>query len=404
MIKSVTELYKSAYAGLSPSTWWLSLVMLVNRSGTMVVPFMTMYMTQYIGVGIGKAALVMSLFGAGSIVGSLLGGKLTDKVGYYYVQLFTLLGGGIMFIVVGQMKTYIPICIASFFLSMVNEAFRPANTVAIAHYSKAENRTRSYSLNRLAINLGWAVGGALGGIIASDDYQLLFWVDGITNIIAAILLYNVLAPSKNIATLQAVEKKAAAAKSVYKDHVYLFFVFLQVLFAICFFQIFTILMVYYKVELHLSESVIGLIMALNGILIALVEMLLVFRLDGRRPALHYIAMGVFLVGLSYVLFNLDFFSGVVIAFLSMLVVTLGEMLSMPFMNAYWIGRTDNSNRGQYAGLFTVAWSIAQIIGPLAGGPIAETYGYSILWWIIAGICCLLSIAYLLLQKITGALH
>jgi predicted MFS family arabinose efflux permease len=163
-------------------------------------------------------------------------------------------------------------------------------------------------------------------------------------------------------------------------------------------------MVYYKVELHLSESVIGLIMALNGILIALVEMLLVFRLDGRRPALHYIAMGVFLVGLSYVLFNLDFFSGVVIAFLSMLVVTLGEMLSMPFMNAYWIGRTDNSNRGQYAGLFTVAWSIAQIIGPLAGGPIAETYGYSILWWIIAGICCLLSIAYLLLQKITGALH
>lgn len=370
----------------------------------MVVPFMTMYMTQYIGVGIGKAALVMSLFGAGSIVGSLLGGKLTDKVGYYYVQLFTLLGGGIMFIVVGQMKTYIPICIASFFLSMVNEAFRPANTVAIAHYSKAENRTRSYSLNRLAINLGWAVGGALGGIIASDDYQLLFWVDGITNIIAAILLYNVLAPSKNIATLQAVEKKAAAAKSVYKDHVYLFFVFLQVLFAICFFQIFTILMVYYKVELHLSESVIGLIMALNGILIALVEMLLVFRLDGRRPALHYIAMGVFLVGLSYVLFNLDFFSGVVIAFLSMLVVTLGEMLSMPFMNAYWIGRTDNSNRGQYAGLFTVAWSIAQIIGPLAGGPIAETYGYSILWWIIAGICCLLSIAYLLLQKITGALH
>lgn len=370
----------------------------------MVVPFMTMYMTQYIGVGIGKAALVMSLFGAGSIVGSLLGGKLTDKVGYYYVQLFTLLGGGIMFIVVGQMKTYIPICVASFFLSMVNEAFRPANTVAIAHYSKAENRTRSYSLNRLAINLGWAVGGALGGIIASHDYQLLFWVDGITNITAAILLYSVLAPSKNNATLQAIEKKATAAKSVYKDHVYLFFVFLQVLFAICFFQIFTILMVYYKVELHLSESVIGLIMALNGVLIALVEMLLVFRLDGRRPALHYIAMGVFLVGLSYALFNVHFFSGVLIAFLSMLVVTLGEMLSMPFMNAYWIGRTDNSNRGQYAGLFTVAWSIAQIVGPLAGGQIAETYGYNILWWIIAGICCVLSIAYILLQKITNGSH
>jgi predicted MFS family arabinose efflux permease len=99
MIRSAIRSYKEAYSGLSASTWWLALVMLVNRSGTMVVPFMTMYMTQYIGVGVGKAALVMSLFGAGSIAGSLLGGKITDKIGYYPVQLFTLAAGGIMFIV-----------------------------------------------------------------------------------------------------------------------------------------------------------------------------------------------------------------------------------------------------------------------------------------------------------------
>ena len=96
----------------------------------MVVPFMTMYMTQYIGVGIGKAAFVMSIFGAGAIIGALIGGRITDKVGYYYVQLFTLLGGGILFIVLGLMKSYTGICVASFFLSMVNEAFRPANAVA----------------------------------------------------------------------------------------------------------------------------------------------------------------------------------------------------------------------------------------------------------------------------------
>ncbi|MBL0355455.1 MAG: MFS transporter [Chitinophagaceae bacterium] len=401
MIKAATKLYFNAYNGLSPSTWWLSLVMLVNRSGTMVVPFMTMYMTQYIHVGIGKAAFVMSLFGAGSIAGSLLGGKITDKLGYYYVQLFTLLGGGVMFLVMGQMKSYNAICITSFFLSMVNEAFRPANSVAIAHYSKAENRTRSYSLNRLAVNLGWAIGGALGGFIAGHNYQLLFWVDGFTNIAAAILLYNVLAPSKNAATQQKAETKTRTVKSVYSDYVYLFFVALQVLFAICFFQMFTILPVYYKTQLHLSESLIGLIMAFNGLLIALVEMVIVFRLEGRRPHLHYIAIGVLLVGLSYAMLNVDFFSGAVVAFLSMLVVTFGEMLSMPFMNSYWIARTENNNRGQYAGLFTVAWSMAQIVGPLAGGQIAEHLGYNILWWLICAACLLLSIIYLLLQNITG---
>jgi len=398
MLTPAIALYKNAYSGLSRSTWWLSLVMLINRSGTMVVPFMTMYMTQHIGVGIGKAAFVMSLFGAGSVIGALLGGKITDKKGYYYVQLFTLSGGGVMFMVLGQMESYPAICITCFFLSMVNEAFRPANAVAIAHYSSEENRTRSYSLNRLAVNLGWAAGAALGGFIAAHNYQLLFWVDGFTNIAAAVLLYFVLAPSKNTATLQRVIPKSEPAKSVYKDHTYLFFVGLQVLFAICFFQMFTILPVYYKTQLHLSETFIGITMAFNGLLIAMTEMVIVFRLEGRRPHLHYISIGVLLVGISFAMLTAGFVNAAVLALSSMLVITIGEMLSMPFMNSYWIARTDQSNRGQYAGLFTMAWSMAQVVGPLTGGQIAENFGFRVLWWLIAGTCFILSVIYLWLGK------
>ena len=247
---------------------------------------MTMYMTQHVNVGIGKAAFVMSLFGAGSIIGALLGGKITDKTGYYYVQLVALFGGGIMFILLGQIKSYEAICIASFFISMINEAFRLANSAAVAHYSKDENRTRSFSINRLSVNLGWAVGGAFGGIIAAHNYQLLFWVDGFTNIAAAILLYLVLSPLKNAATQQKVTPKNAGTRSVYKDHIYLLFVLFQIIFAICFFQMFTIFPVYYKTQLHLSETFICVTMALNGLLIALVEMVIVFRLEGRRPPLQ----------------------------------------------------------------------------------------------------------------------
>ena len=116
MLSSTINLYKNSYGGLSRNTWLLSLVMLINRSGTMVVPFMTIYLTQELGVGIGKAGFVMSLFGAGAIVGALIGGKVTDRIGFYYVQLFTLLGGGIMFFVLGQMKSYTAICITTFFL------------------------------------------------------------------------------------------------------------------------------------------------------------------------------------------------------------------------------------------------------------------------------------------------
>ncbi|MEO6546713.1 MAG: MFS transporter [Ferruginibacter sp.] len=398
MLSSTINLYKNSYGGLSRNTWWLSLVMFVNRSGTMVVPFLTMYMTQQMGVGIGKAGFVMSLFGAGAIIGALAGGRITDKIGFYYVQLFTLLGGGIMFIVLGQMKTYTAICITTFFLSMVNEAFRPANAVAIAQYSQIENRTRSYSLNRLAINLGWAFGSGLGGIIASFDYGLLFWVDGITNISAATLLFFVFAPSKN--SVKAVAKKEVVVKtnSAYQDRTYIFFIGIQLFFAICFFQMFTTVPVFYKTGLHLSESLIGITLAFNGILIALFEMIIVFRLEGRRPPVHYMAAGVFLVGLSYLALNLPIANALILAFSSMLLVTLGEIVSMPFMNTYWISRTNAENRGQYAALYTVAWSSAQAIGPFLGAQLAEHFGYYFLWWVIGTTCILLLPAYWFLQK------
>ncbi|MEO6720196.1 MAG: MFS transporter [Ferruginibacter sp.] len=397
MLSYTLNLYKNSYGGLSRNTWWLSLVMFVNRSGTMVIPFMTMYMTQHLGVGIAKAGFVMSLFGAGAVIGALIGGRLTDKIGYYYVQLFTLIGGGAMFIVLGQMKSYIAICITTFVLSMVNEAFRPANAVAIAYYSKNENRTRSYSLNRLAINLGWAFGSAMGGIIATYNYELLFWVDGITNIIAALLLYLIFSPAKSQVTEAKKVIAPVTVNSAYKDKIYLLFIGITILFALCFFQLFTTLPVFYKTELHLSEFFIGINMGFNGLLIAFFEMIIVFKLEGRRPPVQYMAAGTFLMGISYLILNLSFGGAAFIAIASMFFVTIGEIVSMPFMNAFWIARTTNENRGQYAALYTVAWCSAQAVGPFIGSQTAAHFGYNVLWWSVGIVSILLVGAYLFLQ-------
>jgi len=385
-MKRIVNLYRKAYSGLSPSTWWLCLVMLINRSGTMVLPFMTLYLTKSLGYTLGQAGFVMALFGAGAICGGLIGGKLTDKYGFYHIQLFTLIGGGIMFMILGQMHSYELICVTTFILSLVNESFRPANSAAIAHYSKEENRTRSYSLNRLSINLGWAAGGALGGFIASKNYSLLFWIDGITNISAALMLWFTLAPSKNKETSRKDgHKDIAPAKSAYRDKPYLVFIALCTLFAYCFFQLFSTQPVYFNRNLHLSESYIGIVMALNGLLIAAFEMVLIHNLEGKRQNLQYIIPGVLITGSSFVIFNLfPGGGGLAIAIVSMLLVTLGEMLAMPFMNSYWISRTMPNNRGQYAGLYTIAWSAAQVLGPATGAQIAEHFGFKTLWWIIGG--------------------
>src|SRR5512139_2064416 len=107
MLSATIQAYRNAYSGLSKSTWLLSLVMLINRSGTMVIPFMTLYLTSpQMGYSIGQAGIVFGLFGAGAFSGAYFGGRLTDKIGFYPVQMITLTGGGILFMVLGQMHTY----------------------------------------------------------------------------------------------------------------------------------------------------------------------------------------------------------------------------------------------------------------------------------------------------------
>lgn len=366
----------------------------------MVVPFMTLYLTQSRHYTIAEAGFVMSLFGAGAICGALIGGRLTDKIGFYPIQITALCGGGIMFIVLGQMQGYVPICIGTFALSLVNESFRPANAAAIAHYSQGANRTRSYSLNRLAINLGWAVGGTIGGFIAARNYHLLFWIDGVTNLCAAILLRIVLSPARNEATPQRKEAKPRTEKYLaYKDKPYIAFIVLSMLYAYSFFQLFTTIPVFFREQLHLSEQQIGIIMAINGLLIAAIEMVLIYKMEGKRNPLYFATIGTLLVGASFIILNVlpgEFG----LAVISMLVVTTGEILSMPFMNTFWSGRATQTHMGQYAALYTIAWSSAQILGPGTGSQVAQHYGYNTLWWFIGSLCVVTAAGFKWLEKKT----
>lgn len=349
------------------------------------------------GYSIGHAGLVMGLFGLGAVAGGFFGGRITDKTGFYPVQVGTLIGGGILFIILGQMKSFPLICFFSFLLSMINEAFRPANAIAIATYSNEKNRTRSYALNRLAINLGWAVGGAAGGLIASVNYQLLFWVDGLTNISAAFLLLYFLPASSYHSKPAKKENMGHDSGSAYRDKMYIWFILLTILFATCFFQMFSTLTVYFKKDLHFSEAYIGILMAVNGLVITFFEMVLVFKLEGKKRNTFYIFCGVFLCGIAYLMLNF-FAIAHVMAAVMILFISFGEIFSMPFMNSFWISRSADHNRGQYAGLYTIAWATAQTCGPLFGALIADRLGFDVLWWIVGALCLSTAFGFYLLHN------
>ncbi|HRE64828.1 MAG TPA: MFS transporter [Ferruginibacter sp.] len=406
MFNSTIELYKKAYSGLTKNIWLLSIVMLVNRSGTMVLAFLTLYCKK-LGYSTEQGGWVVAIYGLGSVVGALLGGKLSDQLGFYKVQFGALFFGGILFILLGQMNSYTAICICTFVLSMINETFRPANATAIAHYSNKKNRTQSFSLVRLAINMGWGVGIAVGGFLASIDYHLLFWVDGFTNIGAAIMLLIIL-PKVSIEQQKKPQedvsiqgRTAEYNQSPLKDKEFLLFLFFVMLFALCFFQLFTTVPIFMKENLGLGEAQIGTIMAFNGVLIALIEMLYVYKLEGRRPYLFLITIGTLLMGIAFSFFNLPFTNGFTVAVFAILVLTFAEMTAMPFMNSYYISKSSELKRGHYAGLYTMAWSVAQVFGSSLGAIAAEKVGFSNLWWIVTMLCLLSAggFYFLLLKKI-----
>lgn len=398
MITPAILLYKNAYSGLSRKIWLLGIVMLINRSGTMVLAFMTLY-CKHLGFTTKQGGLVVAIYGIGSIAGAFLGGKITDKFGFYYNQFFSLFFGGILFITLGLMRSYEAICICTFFLSMVNESFRPANAAAIAHYSTVKNRTQSFSLVRLAINLGWGIGAALGGLLASVNYQLLFWTDGFTNIAASFSLLIILPKVSLLQQKTSVHHPDMKNNNLspYRDKTFLQFLAFTVLFATCFFQVFTTVPLYFKEGLKLNEFSIGSIMAVNGILIAIIEMVLVFKLEGKKPYLLLMCYGSILMGLAYLILNFTSGNGFIIALSSMLVLTVAEMTGMPFMNSYYINLSSHENRGQYAGLYTMAWSLAQVIGSSVGAIIAYNVGFFNLWFIVFFVCLIAATGYYWLQ-------
>ncbi len=400
MFHSIIKLYKEAYGGLSRNIWLLSLVMFINRSGTMVLAFLTLY-NKELGYTVQQGGWMVAIYGIGAFIGAYLGGKLSDSFGFYYVQFGALFIGGWLFILLGQMNGYLYICSCIFILSIVNESFRPANTSAVFRYSNSKNRTQSYSLVRLAINLGWGIGVVLGGFLASVNYHLLFWVDGTTNIFAAIVLLVVL-PNKlakpELELLKKLNPEKNSSISPFRDFSFLFFLVFVIFFATCFFQLFTTVPIYFKDQLHLNEFWIGLVMSVNGLSIALFEMIVVYKLEGHKPYLFYITAGCLIMGVAFLMLNLPVSMGFLVAIMAVLLLTLAEMISMPFMNSYYIGNSNENNRGQLAGMYTMAWSIAQVIGSSAGALLLDQIGFFYFWFVVSFICILASGGFLLLLK------
>ncbi len=366
----------------------LAVVMFINRCGAMVLPFLSVYLTEFLHFTVPQVGITMSLFGLGSMGGAFLGGWLTDRIGHFRVQVGSLFVGGGLFFLLLELQQFSTFAGGIFLLSLVTECLRPANSASVSFYTDQKNVTRAFSLNRMAINLGFSIGPALGGLLATISYHWLFLADGISSLLAGIFFYVYFRHRTGYTPRLKTAPKAVLFpdSSPYRDRQFMWFAVLCGCFGLVFFQFFTNLPLYYRQVYALPQTQVGTLFALNGVVVFSLEMVVVYLVGNRYKLAHLVTWGTLCVGLSFALLNI--LQGVWVLYLAMFVLSIAEILAMPFLATIPVKRSDATNRGAYMGVFTLSYSVAFVIGPYLGTSIISEFGFAALWWFTAGLATL----------------
>jgi MFS family permease len=287
------------------------------------------------------------------------------------------------FLLLERMEARPAILAALFFWSVVGEAFRPANFAAVAAVAEPGRITQSFSLIRLAINIGMTLGPAVGGFLALRDYAWLFRIDALTCLLAAGLLAVAFRPVKAAAREEdggAVATAGVPARSPWGDPFFLALVALFFVLATVLFQFTSTYPLTLRDVYFFSEDRIGVVFAINTFLIVLFEMVIVHSVRGWNQ-LRLAGVGCLLFCLGFGLLPFGAGLGVPFAYVAATVVvwSFGEMLSMPISSGLVAGRADERSRGRYMGVYLLAFSLAFVVAPLIGTWIYQSFGVQTLW-------------------------
>jgi len=366
--------------GLPGDVWIIFATTLVNRVGTMVLPFLVLYLAQGLGYSARRAGFAISVYGVGGLVGAPIGGRLSDRLGPLRVMQFSLvLSGAILFVV--PLVRSLPVVFSLILLwAIMTEAVRPASLAAITSATPGAQRKAAIALDRLAINLGMSVGPAVGGFLATVSFTLLFIVDGVTSIASALLLTVLL--SKRPLPIE-VERVAGAipGKVVRRNRQMLIFLLAMFLIGIVFFQMDAALPLYLVRELGFRPSFFGLLFVVNTVLIIFLEVPLNLA-TSRWPHRHVLVLGALLLASGFG--ALAFATAAHTIVLTVVVWTFGEMILLPASAAYVADLAPTDRRGDYIGAYYVAFGLALATGPWMGTLFMERFGALRLWVAVFG--------------------
>ena len=353
--------FRSRVEGLPAPYWWLWLGTLINRAGTFIEPFAILYLTGPRHLSIATAGTVVTVWGAGSVLSQPLGGYLTDRIGRRTTLSLGMFAVALALGLLSQARGLPAIMAAALFLGVVGDIYRPASSAAVADLLDGEQRTRAFALQFWAINLGFSVAALSAGLLVQLGFGTLFAVDALTSLLFGLVVLRKV-PETRPASAVRHEHEEPAWRLMLRDRVLLALVALFLCYATLYGQVYVTLPLAVR-DAGLGTGSYGLIMAVNGIVIVIVQPL-VLNLIARAPSTVLLPGTMLLVGggiaLSGVCHSTWAFA------LTVVVWTLGEIGQTTALMALAASIAPEALRGRYMGAVGLAWGTSGMLAPFVG--------------------------------------
>jgi MFS family permease len=355
--------------------------------GTLLFPFFSLYITQKFGVGMTEAGIILGLFSIFGLVGSMIGGAVTDKFGRRKLIIFGLIFSAISTLTLGLIKTYAMLIPLSMVIGLLSDIAGPAHNAMIADLLPEDKRQEGFGILRVSGNMAWIIGPTIGGFVATRSFLALFIMDAVISCIVAFLFFKFI-PETKPRTAEHIEqvslfKTFQGYGAALRDRAFMAFLVASVLMGLVYGQMYSSLSVFLNRVHDIQPSGFGFLLTLSAIVVIL------FQFSVTRKIKHFPPFLLMAVGTLFYMVGFGMFGFVttyVLFALAIVVVTLGEMIVVPTSQGLAANFAPQEMRGRYMAVYGLSWSIPSTIGPGAAGVILDNLNPNLLWY-IGGILC-----------------
>ena len=359
--------------------------------GFLLYPFFALYITQRFGVDMISVGLLFTVFSAGNIIGSMVGGALADKYGRRVMIILGLVISGIGSIFMGLVDDLNVFFILAACLGLFGNIGGPARQAMVVDLLPSEKQAEGFGIMRIFMNLAATAGPILGGFLATQSYMWLFLSDAVSSLLTAVIVFVVIPETKPEKPENKQEESVISIiigyKEVLKDGVFMLFLFVSAIMVMVYMQMNSTLSVFLWEVHNFPLQSFGLLLSMNALMVVVLQFWITKRISKYAP-MKVMAIGALFYVVGFGMYG--FISAVFLFFIAMIIITIGEMIVTPIQQTAVASFAPDDKRGRYMAMYGFSWGVPNLFGVLVAGLIMVNIGPNWVWY-IAGILSLISV-------------